>query len=126
MTETETLSDYRFHGGPRHGDVATLDVAADQQYVEIDGNRYCVRRHDRTLLHSPPDQTAANLNREWSRYRAACYGDRQLPADQEREVHQAFLSGMVALLTIQTPPTLELLRAELESIGAFPTEGRRG
>ncbi len=39
------------------------------------------------------------LETAWEDYRRACYGTNELPAQQTREVKQAFLSGAVWLST---------------------------
>lgn len=41
------------------------------------------------------DQTVSILNESFDKYKTACYGDRELPADQLHEVRRAYLSGMV-------------------------------
>jgi hypothetical protein len=38
-----------------------------------------------------------SLQGEFQNYMRACYGDRELPAQQRREVEQAFLSGIHVL-----------------------------
>lgn len=60
---TETLQAFRFDGGPRHGEVTTLDVPRNHCTIFIDGDRYTVRRHDRILLLSnlPRPETLPEL-----------------------------------------------------------------
>lgn len=43
------------------------------------------------------EQCVSILNASFANYKAACYGDTELSADQLLEVRQAYLSGMVWL-----------------------------
>jgi hypothetical protein len=41
------------------------------------------------------DLSVSILNESFDKYKTACYGDRELPADQLHEVRRAYLSGMI-------------------------------
>lgn len=51
------------------------------------------------------------LQDEWSSYRDACYPE-GLPADQNRECHQAFFAGCLVVLKFATDASADLPEAE--------------
>lgn len=64
-----------------------------------------------------------NITRAFADYRTSCYGEGPLPPDQERHVEQAFLSGVLAGMTVPTGqkrPVLAKLRERLMLLGCFP------
>ena len=58
-------------------------------------------------------------------YKMSCYGDKILPVSQEKEVEQAFLSGIVAAITeqkIDRADVLAQVKGRLLRLGCFSGE----
>lgn len=67
-----------------------------------------------------------DVEAEFGKYMKACYGHGPITRMQLKEVKQAFLSGIVVMLTAKgTPPTIGQLRSMLTENRSFPVDPGR-